>query len=223
MNTSTALAIPPGYDPFASYGESASNGNRLFLSFSKGEFLFGQDKEEVPLGTKFIANMAGLKIGWKRWGAKKVIDERMGLLSEGFRIPSRSELGDMDQSQWEREEKDGSLRDPWQLTNELTFLPVDGDEEFVFGASSKGGIGAIGQLCKDYGKLYRQKPGKAPVIKLGRNSYLHKTFGKLYNPVFELVDWVNEPDNGGNCTQESTQAALPPPPAAEPAKSPRRF
>ena len=81
-------------------------------------------------------------------------------------------------------------------------------DEFVFATSGKGGIGAIGELCKGYGKLYRQKPGMAPVIELSSDHYNHKTFGKTYVPVLKLVDWVREPD-AGEPAAEVAPAALP--------------
>ena len=207
-----ALAHPGNYDPYASYGEQAS-ATKVYITFKNGEYLFGSEQEVIPEGTRFIANMPGLRIGWKRWGNKVVTDERMGLLAEGFRPPSRHELGDQDQNQWELDDK-RQPRDPWQQTNELTLRGVETGDEFVFATSGKGGIGAIGELCKTYGKLYRQKPGLAPLIELGRDSYQHKVYGKTYFPVLKLVDWVREPDT------EEPSAAPPPAAASAPAPSP---
>ena len=207
-----ALAHPGNYDPYAAYGEQAS-ATKVYITFKNGEYLFGSEQEVIPEGTRFIANMPGLRIGWKRWGNKVVTDERMGLLAEGFRPPSRHELGDHDQSQWELDDK-RQPRDPWQQTNELTLRGVETGDEFVFATSGKGGIGAIGELCTTYGKLYRQKPGLAPLIELGRDSYQHKVYGKTYFPVLKLVDWVREPDT------EEPSAAPPPAAASAPAPSP---
>ncbi|CAK0767875.1 hypothetical protein WCLP8_4170007 [uncultured Gammaproteobacteria bacterium] len=118
---------------------------RPFITFKNGEYQFRADKEVIPLNTRFIADMAGLRIGWKRWGGKVVTEDRMGLLSEGFKPPTRHQLGDQDQAQWELDEKQ-QPRDPWQLTNELTLMGLETGDEFVFATSGKGGIGAIGEL-----------------------------------------------------------------------------
>lgn len=212
-------AHPAGHDPYAAYGEQAS-ATRVYITFKNGEYLFGADQEEIPEGSRFIANMAGLRIGWKRWSGKKVTDERMGLLAEGHRPPARHELGDTDHDQWEIDEKTRQPRDPWQQTNELTLRGMETGDEFVFATSGKGGIGAIGELCKAYGKLYRQKPGMAPVIELGNDHYNHKVYGKTYFPVLKLVDWVREPD----AVDPSVPATVTPPAlpkAAEPEKPKR--
>jgi hypothetical protein len=29
------------------------------------------------------------------------------------------------------------------------------------------------------------------VIKLGKSHYLHKSYGRIYTPVFEILDWVS--------------------------------
>ena len=213
--TGTAVATTD-YDPYAAYGEQASS-NKVYITFKNGEYLFGTEQEEIPKGTRFIANMAGLRIGWKRWDGKKVSDERMGLLAEGFRPSSRPELGDQDKSLWELDDKK-QPRDPWQQTNELTLRGPETGEEFVFASSGKGGIGAIGELCKAYGKLYRQKPGMAPVIELGNDHYNHKVYGKTYFPVLKLVDWVREPDAAE--TAAETAVIAPPAPTASPAPPP---
>ena len=69
-------------------------------------------------------------------------------------------------------------------------------EEFLFATSTRGGIGAIGAFAKAYGTVYRQKPGKLPVVELRASDYAHpnKAYGRVDVPVIELVDWVVETD-----------------------------
>ncbi len=212
-----ALAHPPGYDPYAAYGEQAS-AVKVYITFKNGEYLYGAEDELIPLGTRFIANMPGLRVGWKRWSAGRVTDDLLELLADGVPPRRRSDLGDLDQGLWELDDRK-QPRDPWQFTNELVLRGLETGDEFVFATSSKGGLGAVGELCKAYGRLYRQKPGLLPVIELQADHYNHKTFGKTYYPVLRLVDWIAEPDAAGQPVE--TVAAVPvvpvtPPPAAPP-------
>lgn len=71
--TSTAVATttpsglpahPAGYDPYAAYGQQAS-ASKVYITFKNGEYLYGQDDDEIPLGTRFVANMPGLRVGWE--------------------------------------------------------------------------------------------------------------------------------------------------------------
>lgn len=188
MNSSNALAAPGGYDPFAAYGQEAANAGD-FLKFSKGEWLLGQNDEEVALGRRLAANMDELSIGWIRWADGKPAERRMGLLAQGYKPEPRDSLGFTDQADWELDDEERP-KDPWNFTNELPLADPEDGTQMTFSASSKGGIGAIGNLCKAYAKAYRDQPGTVPVLELGRDSYKHSKYGKTYVPVLSIVDWV---------------------------------
>lgn len=185
-----AMALQDGYDPFAAYGQEAASGSGNFLKFSKGEWLLGQNDDEIELGRKLAANMGELSIGWIRWADGKPAERRMGLLAQGHKPEARDALGYTDQTLWEVGD-DGKAKDPWNFTNELPLADPDTGEQMTFSASSKGGIGAIGNLCKAYGKEYRQQAGKVPVLELGRDSYKHPTYGKTYVPMLKIDSWVD--------------------------------
>jgi hypothetical protein len=188
VNQNTALAAPGGYDPFAAYGQEAANAG-AFLKFSKGEWQSGQNAEEVPLGRRLAANMDELSIGWIRWADGKPAERRMGLLAQGFKPEPRDALGYSDQALWESDEE-GRPKDPWTMTNELPLADPDDGEQMTFAASSKGGIGCIGNLCKSYARAPQRREGLVPVIELGRDSYMHPVYKKTYVPMLNIVDWV---------------------------------
>lgn len=187
LNNGTAVAT--GYDPYAAYGQEAASGGGAYLKFSKGEWLLGQNDDEVELGRKLVANMSELSIGWIRWSEKKPVERRMGLLAQGFKPEARDALGFDDQTLWERDKDDKPI-DPWSFTNELPCADPETGEQMTFSASSKGGIGAVGNLCKAYGREYRQRDGQVPVIELGRDSYKHPEYGKTYVPVVSIISWM---------------------------------
>ncbi len=54
------------------------------LKFAKGDFLAGQDNREIAIGTRLIANMDLLEVGWIKWEDSRPIDRRMGRFAEGF-------------------------------------------------------------------------------------------------------------------------------------------
>lgn len=188
VNTGTAVAAQGGYDPYAAYGQEAAQGG-AFLKFSKGEWLLGQNDDEVELGRNLVANMAELSIGWIRWADGKPVERRLGLLGQGFKPETRDALGFTDQTQWETD-KEGKPQDPWNFTNELPMADPETGEQMTFSASSKGGIGAVGNLCKAYGREYKQRDGQVPIIELGRDSYKHSEYGKTYVPVLTITGWM---------------------------------
>ena len=58
-------------------------------------------------------------------------------------------------------------------------------------ASSRGGLNALGTLCKAYGKAMRDQPDEWPVVRLSTDSYVHsnKAFGKIKIPLLPIVGW----------------------------------
>lgn len=184
---------------FEQYGSQMSQSNITgqLLKFSKGDWLFGQDDEEMKAGTKLVANIPELMVGWIKWVDNKPVEQLMGRLADGFQPKRRSELGDNDDTTWEVDAQ-GKPRDPWQFTNYLLMKrpgkkAVD-DELFTFTTSSRGGLGALGALCKTYGQEMRTKPDELPIVELDVNSYNHpnKDFGRIKVPVFNVVGWESK-------------------------------
>lgn len=206
---SSGALVAGGYDPFAAYGQEAASGSGAYLKFSKGEWLLGQNDDEVALGRRLVANMSELSIGWIRWKDGKPAERRMGLLAQGHKPETRDALGYTDEAQWDLDEV-GKPKDPWNFTNELPLADPETGEQMTFSASSKGGIGAVGNLCKAYGKEYRLRDGLVPVIELGRDSYKHPTYGKTYVPVVGIVDWMENsgvPEPQASSDEEAEEPA----------------
>jgi hypothetical protein len=181
-------------NPFEAYGDAAS-GRRIvgkLLKFSKGDYLAGQDGEDVALGKRFVAVMSQLATGWIKWENNAPAEHVMGLVVDGYVPPKRDTLGDTDEDAWDTDDR-GEPRDPWQLSNYLILInPDDVGDQYTLATSSRGGIGAIGELCKAYGRHMREAPDEYPVIALGVGSYQHrdKQFGRIKFPILEVVGWV---------------------------------
>jgi hypothetical protein len=177
---------------FTAYGEQASQKQIVgtLLRFTKGDYLAGQDDDEVAVGTKYVVNMDELMVGWIRWENNKPTDHIMGRVVDNYQPPRRNELGDTDKTMWEVDNQ-GKEKDPWQFSNYLLFWGIDDSELYTFASSSKGGLNSIGDLCKAYGKVMSQHPDEYPIIELGVSSYVHpnKEFGRIKVPVLKIVGW----------------------------------
>ncbi len=191
VNNGAGLPAVTGVDPFEAHGEKLAAQLGQFLSFDKGYWLYGQDKNKLPNGTKLAANLEGLQTGWRRWFGGKVTDELMDPLVAQQPRRIRSELGDNDPALWERDERSQQPRDPWVETEVLQMVDGQG-EAYIYSASSKGGRNAIGNLCKLYGQERRQRPGMVPIVELGGDSYMHSNseYGLIHVPVLKLVGWT---------------------------------
>lgn len=188
--------VPPEKNFFEQYADAVET-NRIvgdLLKFSKGEYLAGQNGDEIEEGTELVAHMGELMVGWVRWEGGRPTDMRMGRVVEGFTPLPRRELGETDETEWETDESTGQPRDPWQLTNYLILKEPGGDRLFTFATSSKGGLSAIGALCRTYGKAARQRPNDFPIVALNVDSYRHsnKAYGKIFVPKLDVVGWLDK-------------------------------
>jgi hypothetical protein len=55
-----------------------------------------------------------------------------------------------------------------------------------------------------------------PIVTLGKDHYQHKSYGRIYTPVFKVVEWVSMDGEADKDVQE------PDAPAAENVEGPRR-
>jgi hypothetical protein len=184
----------PERNPWERYGDEV-NRNRIvgeMLKFSKGEWLVGRDGVEVLLGTKFVAGVDAMQVGWTKWEEGRPTDTVMGYLRDGYRVPRRSEMGDTDSEEWPLDDRNGKPRDPWQFSNRFILMDAS-DQLFTFPTQSAGGVDACSTLASLYGKHVRAKPRELPVIALDRTSYMHpiRERGKIWKPIFRLVNWTD--------------------------------
>jgi len=187
---------------YEKYGRAASNRKFVgdLLKYGKdGIYTAGRENREIELGTRMVACMPSLQCGYVHWqDGSPSGDERMGLVGEGFVPPKRETLGDNDKSLWGSydEGEPSEPRDPWQFTNKFVLRDPKDERFYTFSTSSRGGVGAIGELCKDYGERLRQQPGEWPVLSLEGSSYLHRkrSRGRIKYPIFRVVGWVAAKD-----------------------------
>jgi hypothetical protein len=191
----TALTTANYYEK---YGRAASNRRFIgdLLKFGKdGTYTAGQENREIERGTQLVAYMPTLRVGWVRWEDGHTVEESTGLIAEGFVPPKRETLGHNDKSLW-GEFDEGGERDPWQFSNDLVLFEPQAEQFYTFVTSSKGGLGAIGELAKTYGQRLRQQPGDWPAVALEGDSYQHRirSRGRIKFPIFRVIGWVAAKD-----------------------------
>lgn len=202
---------------FESYGAQASQRNIIgdLLRFNKGDYTYGMEDDILEEGTQVIVDMNTLSVGWQKWVDSKPVDSNMGLVNEGFQPKRRKELGDLDEDEWEVDEASGKPRDPWQFTNLVIMrqLGTTGEDEglYTFATASRGGINAVGTLCKAFGKKIREDADALPIVALNVDSYKHSNpqYGRIKVPMLDLVGWgtIDDVNDATETTAESAGEA----------------
>lgn len=193
--TSQAETALTTADYFERYGQAAS-GRRFvgdLLKFGKdGVYVAGQECREIKLGTRVVACMRSLRVGWLRWENAYPFEGPSGLLADGFVLPKRDTLANTpDESTWERNDK-GVPINPWQVSNDLVMYNPQARQFYTFATTAKGGLSAIGELAKEYAHHWRQHPEELPSVLLKGGSYLHRdrSRGRIHYPIFSDIQWV---------------------------------
>jgi hypothetical protein len=62
------------------------------LRFRQGDWIYGKEQQELQPGTRLIALMNELRLGWVKWIDKKAVKQVIGKVADGFHSPEREEL-----------------------------------------------------------------------------------------------------------------------------------
>jgi hypothetical protein len=180
-------------DTAANHFLTAANqagGSDPLLKCTKGKYYSGGNDDEVPMnGREFVVVMSDVSYGWVKFVDKKVVDQKIGRISEGFVAENRDALGDTDKSQWEIDSRN-EARDPWALQWYVPIADFDSGEGFVFVGGSGGARRAVGNLLRTYG---RNSHKGNPIVNLGVRSYKHKEYGRIEEPEIKIVGWEKQP------------------------------
>ena len=118
----------------------------------------------------------------------------------------RKDVGDHDEELWPRNE-DGDQEDPWAPTKTVEMKDPATGQQFTFTTGSKGGTEALQRLGSQWRSQIMKHEGKLPVVEIDAGSYRHKTWGKVYKPVFRIVSWET-PEDLKNGKSSDTAAFL---------------
>jgi hypothetical protein len=186
-NSGTALAVPDNRTGVQKYIDEIAPASIVgrMIKFSKdGEFATTDDDAVIGDDVDFTALVDQILIGFIRFNGEGAPPDRvMGLLYEGFMMPSRKSLGNLDQSQWEMG-LDGKPQDPWSHQVYLVLQRGDSGELFTFVTSSITGRRAVGTLLRHYDRMQRTRPDQYPVVRLKVGGFQHKD---------DRVGWVKTP------------------------------
>jgi hypothetical protein len=189
---STAVAVPDSRTPMQAYLDEVAPASMVgrLIKFSKdGTFCTADDTEPVSDDADFIALCDETLVGWIKFGEDGTPPTKiMGLLYDGFVMPSRGSLGDNDESEWPAG-LSGQPADPWLHQMNLVLQHAETKELFTFSTTSSTGRRAVGNLLRHYNRMQKTNSGEVPVVKLKAGGFNHRDtrVGWVSTPVFAVV------------------------------------
>ena len=165
---------------------AADNANRVLkgrlLRFADWQWTAGKNTR-IEKGTQLI--VTGTAAAWVKWNDGKPVEYKMR--ETGKRMPDRDELGDTDETTWERG-LDKEPIDPWQNTRFVYLLNPTTLEAYTFSTHSWGGRNAVGDLADQIARARNVRPGAVPLVEL-QAAEMPTKFGRKSKPLFRVAEW----------------------------------
>ena len=185
----------------------AGAGGMVILKMDKtGHWVFGADQTEVEDDSIWAVNPFSFVHGYICWGDGEVLAEKMVGVAEP--LP-------------ELEPAPAASKRGWEMQVGMTLACTNGEDEGMqarYAATSVGGKKAVQALAVAIAEQVDKDQSKpVPMVRLKKEHYQHKSYGRIYTPVFEVVKWVGldaQPTEGD--TEEAVEDEV----AAE--EAPRR-
>ena len=171
-------------------------GSAIIKMDKTGHWVYGADQTEVDDESTWAVNPFSFVHGFIAWGDGEVLGEKMVSVTQP--LP-------------ELESAPPNAKKGWEQQVGMMIKCVSGDDkglEARYTVTSVGGkraIQALGVAIAEQIEKDQSKP--VPVVKLKKDHYQHKSYGRIFTPVFEILEWVS--------MDGETEAAAP---EAEPAR-----
>lgn len=160
-----------------------------------GHWVYGADQTEIEDDSTWAVNPFSFVHGFIAWGDGEVLGEKMVSVSQP--LP-------------ELEGAPPAAKRGWETQVGLSLKCLTGEDkglEVRFSTTSVGGkrsVQALAVAIANQVEADQNKP--VPVIYLKKEHYQHKSYGKIYTPVFDIVEWVGMAADAETATNEAEEA-----------------
>ena len=160
-----------------------------------GHWVFGADQTEVESDSTWAVNPFSFIHGYIAWGDGEVLGEKMVSVSEP--LP-------------EMEAAPPNAKRGWEAQIGMSLKCLSGEDkgmEARYTVTSVGGKKAVQALAVAIAEQVEKDQSKpVPVVHLKKDHYTHKSYGRIYTPVFEVVEFVSM---DGKADEPAAEAEAP--------------
>lgn len=162
-----------------SIAPAAAGGTAIIKMDKTGHWVFGADQTEVDADSLWAVNPFSFIHGYIAWGDGEVLGEKM--------VSITSPLPDLEAA------PPGAKRG-WEEQVGLSMKCIKGEDEGLevrYTVTSVGGKRAVQAMGIKIAERVEANPeSPVPVVRLKKEHYLHKSYGRIYTPVFEVESWI---------------------------------
>ena len=176
-----------------------SVGTAILKMDRTGHWLYGADQTEVEDGSLWAINPFSFVHGYIAWGDGEVLGESVVAVSEPLPEPPPAPP----------QSKKG-----WEKQVGLALKCISGEDaglEVRYTTTSVGGKRSVQALAVAIAEQVEKDQNKpVAVVRLGKEHYQHKSYGRIFTPVFEVVDWVTMDGEAAAPAEVEAEAAPAP-------------
>ena len=147
-----------------------------------GHWVYGAGENEVEAESTWAVNPFSFVHGFICWGEGEVLGEKM--------VNITHPLPELDAA------PTGGKRG-WETQVGMSLKCLTGEDkgmEVRYSTTSVGGKRSVQALAVAIaGQVDEDQTKPVPVITLKKEFYQHKAYGKIYTPLFDVVEWVSTP------------------------------
>ena len=145
-----------------------------------GHWVFGADQTEIEDGSTWAVNPFSFVHGYIAWGDGEVLAEKMVSVSEPLPNIDVAPPG---------------AKKGWETQVGMSLKCLTGDDEGMearYTTTSVGGKRSVQTLALAIAaQVEKDQLKPVPVVRLKKDHYTHKSYGKIFTPVFEVVEWAS--------------------------------
>lgn len=163
-----------------------------------GVWIYGAENIEVEEGSKWAINPLSVRHGYSCWSNYPAKAKKKNELQGESMVPASHAKPSRDTLQTFTDAAYGAWE--WKDQVSFTMMCVSGEDKGVvvlYKTSSAGGLNAAGGILEAIIKQLDDDPSApVPAVTLNSDSYQHKSYGKTYFPVLDIVEWHGLPEGG---------------------------
>jgi hypothetical protein len=157
-----------------------------------GHWVFGADQTEVEDDSTWAVNPFSFVHGFIAWGDGEVLGEKMVSVSQP--LP-------------ELEAAPPMARKGWETQVGMSMKCLSGEDkgmEVRYTTTSVGGKRSVQALAVAIATQVDTDPKlPVPIVLLEKEHYSHKSYGRIYTPIFKITSWMSMTDEAGTPAEET--------------------
>jgi hypothetical protein len=173
-------------------------GGSVILKMDKtGHWVFGADQTEVEDDSIWAVNPFSFVHGYIAWGDGEVLGEKL--------VPVSEPLPELDPAP-------PASKRGWEMQVGMSLACTNGEDEGLqvrYTVTSVGGKKAVQALALAIAEqVDKDQTRPVPLVRLKKEHYQHKSYGRIYTPVFDVIDWTTTNGDTAKVAADADDEAL---------------